>query len=224
MNRLPLDVIEIEFGEDARYSPPASADRWSAFSRTDILSSLNDEARGSPLITHGGHPPQWVIIGGWDITGGVYLPPPSTTESPRANVTGFEDAASAAGFAIEWATLAAASASGLREPLMVLAYVDGKAVMRTIFRTPASSAIDPTVIAAQERLLLQSLLRTRDQRAGSGGIIKHDMGEGSGEEFESLAVLDRRIAEARARIAWFEQAAEGNDLPGAAWAGLTASK
>ena len=147
---------------------PPGADRWSAFSRTDILSSLNDEARGSPLITHGGHPPQWAIIGGWDITGGVYLQPPSTTDSPRGNVTGFEDAASAAGFAIEWATLAAASASGLREPLMVLAYESGKAVKRTIFRTPASSAIDPTVIAAQERLLLQSLLRTRDQRAGSG--------------------------------------------------------
>ena len=48
MSRLPLDVIEIEFGEDARYSPPPGADRWSAFSRTDILSSLNDEAQGIP--------------------------------------------------------------------------------------------------------------------------------------------------------------------------------
>ena len=134
-------------------------------------------------------------------------------------MSGFEGAASAAGFTIEWATLAAASASGLREMLMVLAYVDGKAVSRTIFRTPASSAIDATVIAAQERLLLQSLLRTRDKRAGSGGIIKHSADAGAGEEFESLAVLDRRIAESRARIAWFEQAAAGNDLPGAAWAG-----
>ena len=217
MNRLPLDVIEIEFGEDAGYSPPPGADRWSAFSRTDILSSLNDEARGSPLITHGGCAPQWAIIGGWDITANTFIPPPSTAGSPRANVTGFEGAASAAGFAIEWDTLAAASASGLREPLMVLAYVDGKAISRTIFRTPASSAIDPTVIAAQERMYLQSLLRIRDQRAGSGGIIKHDMGEGAGEEFESLAVLDRRIAEARARIAWFEQAAEGDSLPRAVY-------
>ena len=96
---------------------------------------------------------------------------------------------------------------------MVVAYADGKAIQRTIFRIPAPSSIDPGVIAAQERLLLQSLLRTRDQRAGSGGVIKLDHGEAGAEEFESLAVLDRRIAECRARIAWFEQAAEGNDLP-----------
>ena len=126
---------------------------------------------------------------------------------------GFEAAASAEGFSVEWETLAAASATGLREVLMVVAYADGKAARRTIFRTPASSSIDPGVIAAQERQLLQSLLRTRDQRAGSGGIIKHDHGEAGAEEFESLAVLDRRIAECRARIAWFEQAAEGNPLP-----------
>ncbi len=213
MSRIPLGVIEIEFGEDANYSPPTGADRWSAFSRTDLLSVLNDEPMGSPLITHGGHPPQWAIIGGWNVTADAFIPPPSTDGQPRANVTGFEDAASTAGFAIEWDTLTAASATGLREILMVLAYEDGRAVRRTIFRTPASSAIDPTVIAAQERLLLQSLLRTRDQRAGSGGIIKHDHGEGEAEEFESLAVLDRRIAECRARIAWFEDAAEGNNLP-----------
>ena len=213
MSRVPLDVIEIEFGEDANYSPPTGADRWSAFRRSAILSTLNDESTGNPLITHGGHPPQWAIIGGWNVTTDAFMPPPSTAGQPRADVTGFESVASAAGFAIEWDTLAAASATGLRETLMVVAFTAGKAISRTIFRTPASSAIDPTVIAAQERMLLQSLLRTRDQRAGSGGIIRHNHGEGSGEEFESLAVLDRRIAECRARIAWFEQAAEGSPLP-----------
>ena len=29
-----------------------------------------------------------------------------------------------------------------------------------------------------------------------------------------IAVLDRRIAEVRARIRWFELAAEGNTMPG----------
>ena len=49
--------------------------------------------------------------------------------------------------------------------------------------------------------------------AGAGGIKRRGSGESIGEEFESLAVFDRRIAETRARIAWFEQAAEGNALP-----------
>ena len=100
---------------------------------------------------------------------------------------------------------------------MVVAYLDGKATHKTIIRTPPVSAIDPVVIAAQERRTLQSLLLARDARAGAGGIIKIDHGEGSGEEYESLAVLDRRIAECRARISWFEQAAEGNDLPSATY-------
>ena len=213
MSRTPIDVIEVEFGEDTRYSPPPGADRWTAFRRTDIMAAMSETGFANPNITYGGEPPTWAVMGGWNIAADQYIPIPAFTGSITAPATGFEHVASAAGFDVDWNTLASATASGLREALMVVAYVDGKAVMRTIFRTPASSAIDPTVIAAQERLLLQSLLRTRDQRAGSGGIIKHDHGEGSGEEFESLAVLDRRIAECRARIAWFEQAAQGNILP-----------
>ena len=33
MSRIPIDVLEIEFGEDATYAPPAGADRWTAFRR-----------------------------------------------------------------------------------------------------------------------------------------------------------------------------------------------
>ena len=161
-------------------------------------------------------------MGGWNIATDQFIPLPEFTGSIAAPSTGFEHAASSAGFAVDWNTLASATASGLREALMVVAYVDGLATLKTIYRVPAASAIDPTVIAAQERRQLMSLLQARDSRAGAGGIIKQDQGEAGGEEFESLAVLDRRIAECRARIAWFEQAAEGNDLPGAAWAGLTA--
>ena len=221
MSRTPTDIIEVEFGEDTRYTPPPGADRWTAFRRTDIMPAMSLSGLANPNITHGGEPPTWAVMGGWDIAADQYLPLPEFTGSIAAPATGFEHVASAAGFAVDWNTLASATASGLREALMVVAYQNGLATHKTIFRVPAASAIDPTVVAAQERRLLQSLLLTRDQRAGSGGIIKLDHGEGGGEEFESLAVLDRRIAEVRARIAWFEQAAEGNDLPGAAWAGLS---
>ncbi len=49
--------------------------------------------------------------------------------------------------------------------------------------------------------------------AGTSSIKRRVSGEGIGEEFESVAVLDRRIAEVRSRIAWFEAAANGNILP-----------
>ena len=213
MSRTPLEVVELEFGEDANYSPPPGATRWSAFGRSALMPPLNDEPSGNPLISHGGTPPQWAMIGTWDIAADIYIPPSETAGQPRSPATGFEDIASAAGFTVTWETLAGAGASGLREVLMIVAYLDGKATHKTIIRTPPVSAIDPTVIAAQERRLLQSLLVSRDKRAGAGGSIKVDHGEGAGEEFESLAVLDRRIAECRARIAWFQQAAEGNDMP-----------
>ena len=209
MSRIPLDVIEIEFGEDANYTPPADADRWAAALRTDIMAPMDYTA--NPGITHGGPPPEWQVIGRFDIDSDIYIP------SPKSPATGLDVTASAARFTVPWESLREFAGSIQREALMVVAYADGKAIQRTIFRIPAPSAIDPGVIAEQERLLLQSLLRTRDQRAGSGGVIKLDHGEAGAEEFESLAVLDRRIAECRARIAWFEDAAEGNNLPRAVY-------
>ena len=213
MTRIPLEVIELEFGEDANYSPPPGVDRWSAFRRSNIIPAMSPSGLANAGITYGAQPPTWEIIGGWDITLDEFLPLPEFTGPLEAPATGFEHVASAAGFAATWHTLAAAAADGLREVLMAIAYADGLAVHKTIYRVPPASAIDPTVIAAQERRTLQSLLLARDARAGAGGIIKIDHGEGAGEEYESLAVLDRRIAECRARIAWFEAAAEGNDLP-----------
>ena len=217
MSRIPPEVVELDFGEDAVYAPPPEADRWSAFRHSAVMPAMSESGFGNANITYGGAPPQWVIIGGWDVAADTYIPPPSTVGQPCADVTGFEDIASAAGFTVTWNTIAAATAGGLREVLMVIAYADGKAFRRAVYRAPASSAIDPVVIAVQERRLLQSLLLARDSRAGAGGIIKIEHGEGSGEEYESLAVLDRRISECRARIAWFEQAAEGNDLPAAVY-------
>ena len=217
MSRIPIEVIEVDFGEDFRYSPPPGADRWSAFRRSSIMAAMSPSGFANANITYGGAPPTWIIIGGWNIAADEFLPLPEFTGCLEAPATGFEHAASADGFAVEWHTLAAAAAEGLREALMVVAYLSGRAFHKTIFRVPPPAAIDATVIAAQERRLLQSLLLARDSRAGAGGIIKIEHGEGSGEEYESLAVLDRRISECRARIAWFEQAAEGNDLPAAVY-------
>ena len=55
--------------------------------------------------------------------------------------------------------------------------------------------------------------RALTDATGAGGIKRRDSGEGIGKELESLAVLDRRIAKIRSRIAWSEAAANGNILP-----------
>ena len=127
MSRTPTDIIEVEFGEDTRYTPPPGADRWTAFRRTDIMPAMSLSGLANPNITHGGEPPTWAVMGGWDIAADQYLPLPEFTGSIAAPATGFEHVASAAGFAVDWSTLASATASGLREALMVVAYQNGLA-------------------------------------------------------------------------------------------------
>ena len=166
MTRTPTDIIEVEFGEDTRYSPPPGADRWSAFRRTDLMPPMSETGFANQNITYGGQPPTWTIMGGWDIAADQFLPPSEFTGSLEALQTGLEKAASASGFAVNWTTLVTATASGLREALMVVAYENGLATHKTIFRVPAASAIDPAVIAAQERRQLMSLLQVRDRAGG----------------------------------------------------------
>ena len=45
-----------------------------------------------------------------------------------------------------------------------------------------------------------------------GGHVSVKTPDGTEVERMPIAVVDKRIAEVRARIAWFEQAAEGNTL------------
>ena len=46
-----------------------------------------------------------------------------------------------------------------------------------------------------------------------GGHVKVRTADGTEVERIPIAVIDRRVAEVRARIAWFEAAARGNGLP-----------
>ena len=115
---------------------------------------------------------------------------------------------------VTWAALMALSQGLMTEIVQVISYDgDGKATTIDRYSVPAPSSTDANVIAAQERKVLQNLLVARETAASTGGRKK--VGEETlGEvEYESLAVLDRRIAEVRARIVWFEQAAAGNVLP-----------
>ena len=99
--------------------------------------------------------------------------------------------------------------------IISLRHGDGKAMQIDHYSVPAPS-LRPTrsVIAAQERRVLQTLLVAREAAASTGGRRKIGDDTLGAIEYESLAVLDRRIAEARAaESSWFEQAAQGNALP-----------
>ena len=76
MSRLPLDYIDVELGEDSTYTTPAPADKWAAAMRTDLMPPMSLDYAGNPGITHGGPPPEWLIVGRFDIARGTYIPSP----------------------------------------------------------------------------------------------------------------------------------------------------
>ena len=209
MTRAPVYRHRVEFGEDVAWTAPAGAAKWLAWRKTALQAAFGTsvaELAGSTI--YGGDPPSWKEIGGYDIAGDAVI------EVTDKLIEGFEAVATATGFTVPWITLMDLAGGLDTEVVQIVAYDgDGRAVQIDRFAVPAPNTTDASTIAAQERRLLQTLLHARERTAGTGGVRKHDEGEGIGDEYESLAVLDRRIAETRARVAWFEQAADGNTLP-----------
>ena len=163
-----------------------------------------DHLQYSDDAVYGGATPTWSEIGGYDIAGDKVI----------EGKDGFDEPAAAAGVTLQWDTLVRAASDFDAEIIQIVSYDgDGRAVQIDLYAIPAPLASEATAIAAQERKYLQTLLEVRDRAAGTGGIKQRQRGEGSGEKFQSLAVLDRRIANVRVRIAWFESAAAGNIVP-----------
>ncbi len=205
MSRAPVYRHEVEYGEAIAYSPPTGATKWLAWRKTDLQSTFGNADAG--YAVYGGEPPTWTEIGGYDITGDEVI------EFTNTGVVGFKDIATATGAAVTWATLVGLAGGLDTDVIQFTAYdTDGRALRIDRYAVPPPSATDASTIAAQERRVLTTLLQARE-RAASRGDLKRIGGGEDGEEYESLAVLDRRIAECRARIAWFEDAAAGNPLP-----------
>ena len=163
-----------------------------------------DHLQYSDDAVYGGATPAWTEIGGYDIAGDKVI----------EGKDGFDEPAVAAGVTLQWDTLVRAASDFDAEIIQIVSYDgDRLAALIDLYAIPPPLASEATAIAVQERKYLQTLLVARDRAAGTGGIKQRQRGEGSGEEFESLAVLDRRIAKVRARIAWFESAAAGNIAP-----------
>ena len=207
MTRATVYRHEIDYGEDATWTPPAGAVKWLAWRKTALQSVMGDEP--SPGYSqYGGDAPAWKEIGGYDIAGDAVI------EAKDSVASDFESIATAAGARVPWAALVGLGGGLDSEAIQFVAYgADGRAIRIDRYAVPAPNSTDAGTIAAQERRLLQTLLHSRERAAAQGGIRKIGAAEGTGDEFESLAALDRRIAEIRARVAWFEQAAQGNTLP-----------
>ena len=95
---------------------------------------------------------------------------------------------------------------------------DMRVISKDVYSIPAPTSTNSSSIASQERKVLQQLLEMRSGLAGmSAGHISVKTPDGTEVERMPIAVVDKRISELRARIAWFEAAAEGNHMPGPAY-------
>ena len=208
MRRVTPTVHHVEYGEDLSWTPPAGAVKWLVWTQPRVTTHSQDEGLGVAIdLAYGGPAPGWTEVGGWDAATAAKI----AIDGKGQPLTGFE--ATADGVTATWAALLVIAQGLLSEVVMVIAYgADGLAMQIDRYFVPAPSSTDASVIAAQERGVLQHLLVARERAATRGGV-KMRGGEGDQEEYIELPVLDRRIAEVRARIAWFEQAARGNALP-----------
>ena len=234
MRAIPT-LHEVDFGESVTWAPPAGTARYHAWIKTDSHTWFDD--RDPSDMTYGGHSPRWAQVAGYDVENDVALDfsvVVAAKPAPNIEVT-------ASGINVGWqlalglfdghdpeVLMVTALTPGLRargpvlgrrkargnEKSTLAASLDGAKVMSVDrYRLPTPNSTDAGTIAAQERRLLQTLLNTREKVAASSGQAKVMQTEGEGHELMELAALDRRVAEVRARIVWFDTAAAGNALP-----------
>ena len=187
---------ELEFGEGLSWAPPALAARFYLWGKTSLF-------RRTPL-GDGGDAPGWRQVAGYDIDNGSRIA--IAGETTTFTVT-------AGGVVASWETVAAAFDSFDPEIAFITAAdSQGRPISIDRYSVPNPESSAAATIAAQERAYLQALLTTRIALAGQGHSQESDP-SGTAVTRVDVAVLDRRVAETRARIAWFEQAARGNTMP-----------
>ena len=180
----------IDFGESVQWDPPAGTAEFFVWAKKS--------ADGAAM--------RWKRVAGY-----------SVATSARVNVPEASGNIHIPGGRIEmtWSDLLMTFDGFDPEIIQISAHdADMRLISLDVFALPAPTSTDPASIAAQERRVLQDLLKMRLGLAGMvGGHVSVKTPDGTEVERMPLAVVDKRIAEVRARIAWFEQAAEGNTLP-----------
>ncbi len=196
MTRATVYRHQIDFGERVHWTPPAGTAEFYVWSK---LTADNAAMR-------------WRRLGGWDIVRDAPVLLPDAPGGQGISISNAE-------VALDWPDLLMLY-DGFDNEIFQITTLngEGRTVTRDVYSLPAPTSTNASTIAAQERRVLKDLLEMRlGLAAMHGGHVKVSTPDGTEVERMPIGLIDRRIAEVRARIAWFEQAAEGNSLPRAVY-------
>ena len=190
MTTTPTYRHDIDFGESLRWEPPVGTAEFFVWQKRT--------ADGSAM--------RWRRVGGFNLLTDRPITIPEASgqiEVPMGRLD------------MAWGDLLMVYDGFDSEIMQVTAHDAGARLITVdIYSLPPPTSTDPAVVAAQERRVLADLLKMRlGLSAMHGGHVSVKTPDGTEVERMPIAVVDKRIAEVRARIAWFEQAAEGNTLP-----------
>ena len=193
MTRATVYRHDIDFGERVHWTPPPDTAEFYVWSK---LTADNAAMR-------------WRRLGGWNIANNA---PVSLSDAPGGQGVSISNAE----VALDWPDLLMMF-DGFDNEIFQITTLngEGRAVTRDVYSLPAPTSTNASTIAAQERRVLKDLLDMRLGLAGMhGGHVKVSTPDGTEVERMPIAVIDRRITEVRARIKWYELAAEGIAMPG----------
>ena len=195
MNVCPMRH-SVNFGEMVRWVPLPAAARFFVWRR----------------VTAAGAAPTWVQVSGWNLNNQSRIDIALASEHAHLLPT---VQPSQTGVLVAWQGLISIFDGFNPEVLMVTAErLDASLLSMDRYRLPSPNSTDAETIAAQERQFLEHLLAQRVALAQvSSGHARVKDPSGTEYELQDLNALDRRIAEVRARIVWFDTAAAGNALP-----------
>ena len=190
MTRATTYRHDIDFGESLRWEPPAGTAEFFLWAK--------QTADGSAM--------RWKRVGGFNVLTDAPITVPEATGAIQIPMGRLDMA---------WGDLLMTFDGFDAAVLQVTAHdANARVISVDVYTLPAPTSIDPASIAAQERRVLADLLKMRlGLSAMHGGHVSVTTPDGTSVERMPIAVIDKRIGEVRARIAWFEQAAQGNTLP-----------
>ena len=182
---------QIDFGESLRWEPPAGTAKFFVWGKRTADNAIM----------------RWRRVAGYNVLTSMKVTVPESSGNiaiPNGRID------------MTWSDLLIVFDGFDPELFQITAHDEDMLVISIdVYSIPAPTSVNAASIAAQERRVLQQLLEMRSGLASmEGGHIRVETPDGTSVERMEIGVIDRRIIEVRARIKWFELAAEGNTMPG----------